>query len=407
MRLITFLSGLSGLLSLSVEASDDSTYSSRPSICHNPMVRCFDKHHEAAVKFCSNLPVFTSTAKQTVTVTVTSGALYATTTATNAVQTTTSSTKAKQTPYCPTIAPFPCAKCKKPRRQRLACSCIGVPQSSVTVTSKVTETKTIVITSSYTTRSSSSSLSTTTRTSTSTSSSASSIATSSSVSSTTSSSSSSSSTASSTTSSTISSTTSTAVGTTSSTTTSTSAAPTPTVVFTDFSYKSIILGHHNVHRANHSAADLVWDDTMATYAQQTADTCVYAHDTTTGGGGYGQNIADQYSATEMGALITERWYNQEVNYYPEYGTDNPELSDFGRWGHFSQLVWADTTAVGCATKDCSGKPGGLEGSSSPYFTVCNYTPPGNYVGQFKKVGAPLGRPTVRANYGCPTSQTCG
>jgi len=178
-------------------------------------------------------------------------------------------------------------------------------------------------------------------------------------------------------------------------------------VVVDFTYMATILRHHNVHRANHSAADLVWDATMATYALATAQSCTYAHDSTQGSGYYGQNIAQGYTATDMGALITERWYNQEVNYYPQYGTDNPDLSSFRNWGHFSQLVWADTTGVGCATYDCSARPGGLAGAPSPYFTVCNYSPPGNYVGQFSKVRAPLGRCTVHANYGCPTSQTCG
>lgn len=43
-------------------------------------------------------------------------------------------------------------------------------------------------------------------------------------------------------------------------------------------YKALVLQHHNVHRANHSADDLVWDDTLASYAEQTAKTCVWGHD---------------------------------------------------------------------------------------------------------------------------------
>lgn len=42
-------------------------------------------------------------------------------------------------------------------------------------------------------------------------------------------------------------------------------------------YKSLVLHHHNIHRRNHSAEDLVWDDTMAKYAEIVAKTCVYGH----------------------------------------------------------------------------------------------------------------------------------
>jgi hypothetical protein len=44
---------------------------------------------------------------------------------------------------------------------------------------------------------------------------------------------------------------------------------------TDYSEKVIL--HHNVHRANHSAPDVAWDDNLAASAQQVADSCVYAH----------------------------------------------------------------------------------------------------------------------------------
>jgi len=51
--------------------------------------------------------------------------------------------------------------------------------------------------------------------------------------------------------------------------------------------------------------------------------------------------------------------------------------------HFSQIVWAESTTVGCYTQDCTGA--GLIGVGSdvaPYFTVCNYYPPGNMGGEY-------------------------
>lgn len=42
-------------------------------------------------------------------------------------------------------------------------------------------------------------------------------------------------------------------------------------------YKGLVLEHHNIHRRNHSAEDLTWDDTLAEYAETTAKTCIWAH----------------------------------------------------------------------------------------------------------------------------------
>lgn len=88
-------------------------------------------------------------------------------------------------------------------------------------------------------------------------------------------------------------------------------------------------------------------------------------------------------------------YNGEVNNYPgPYGSDNPDLSNFESWGHYSQIVWRSTASVGCATQYC---PQGLSGAGAgvpPYFTVCDYYPAGNFVGEFSNVGAPLGGATV-------------
>jgi hypothetical protein len=50
-------------------------------------------------------------------------------------------------------------------------------------------------------------------------------------------------------------------------------------------------------------------------------------------------------------------------------------------GHYTQLVWRATTRVGCATQVCDRNS--PFGSRFPTWQlwVCNYAPPGNYVGQ--------------------------
>lgn len=44
-------------------------------------------------------------------------------------------------------------------------------------------------------------------------------------------------------------------------------------------YISAALFHHNIHRANHSAPDLSWSDSLANSAKVLASRCVFAHDT--------------------------------------------------------------------------------------------------------------------------------
>ncbi|GJP63317.1 hypothetical protein CLOP_g20389 [Closterium sp. NIES-67] len=50
----------------------------------------------------------------------------------------------------------------------------------------------------------------------------------------------------------------------------------------------------------------------------------------------------------------------------------PEGCADGRMcGHYTQVVWRDTTHVGCASAQCP------DGSS---MWVCDYSPPGNFIG---------------------------
>jgi len=120
------------------------------------------------------------------------------------------------------------------------------------------------------------------------------------------------------------------------------------------------------------------------------------------GGGYGQNIAAGVKSDNVSAVITELFYNGEVRQYQDDGNfkpnDDPKApfnnANFHAWGHMTQMVWLGTTSVGCVTVDCSA--GGLtvpnsSGNIAPFFTVCNYYPPGNYENEYaSNVGKPLG-----------------
>ncbi|KIV98868.1 uncharacterized protein PV09_09394 [Verruconis gallopava] len=166
-------------------------------------------------------------------------------------------------------------------------------------------------------------------------------------------------------------------------------------------YSATVVAHHNAHRTNHSAPEIAWDDGLAATAQKIAESCTYAHDTSIDGGGYGQNIAAGTQSSEIGSVITDIFYNNEVsNFEGLYGEATPSSIDdeaaFNSWGHFTQLVWASSNYVGCATVDCSAS--GLANTGSfvpPYFTVCNYKPAGNLLDQFNtNVRESLNRPSI-------------
>ncbi|KAJ5789954.1 uncharacterized protein N7518_006965 [Penicillium psychrosexuale] len=167
---------------------------------------------------------------------------------------------------------------------------------------------------------------------------------------------------------------------TSSATSTTAAAATSSS--TD-SYQESILYYHNIHRSEHSVGDLTWSDDLAGAANTLASRCVYGHDTSivSASGDYGQNIAYGYDAAEVGEkIISGMMYTDEAPYFANlYGEANPDMTNFEKWGHFTQIVWKATTQVGCATVSCSDL--GNVGSAAPY-TVCNYGSPGNYAGEY-------------------------
>lgn len=100
---------------------------------------------------------------------------------------------------------------------------------------------------------------------------------------------------------------------------------------------------------------------------------------------------------QIGIMISNLMYNDEIGYFPTpYGQPDPSMTYFEQWGHFSQIVWKSTTHVGCATVMCNGL-GNVDSSSPLPFTVCNYSPPGNYDGEYAdNVLAPLGQPVYNA-----------
>lgn len=135
--------------------------------------------------------------------------------------------------------------------------------------------------------------------------------------------------------------------------------------------KTLLLDLHNAGRRNPSppAADmkkLVWDESIAQAAQAYADTCPSYHSSTN----YGENLAWGWpSRTAQNAMIG--WYDEEKVLY---NFVNNTCS--GVCGHYTQVVWAATSKVGCGKKFCSSFVRFLEYGSGHVY-VCQYSTAGN------------------------------
>ncbi|XP_074659670.1 cysteine-rich venom protein Mr30-like [Tubulanus polymorphus] len=136
--------------------------------------------------------------------------------------------------------------------------------------------------------------------------------------------------------------------------------------------KQVILSRHNYLRGHLTEYDqpaaanmmkLYWDKEVAMIAQKLADSCKFAHDT-----GNHRHISGRLTLGQNLALghrdwtsAIDGWFNEEKDF--KYGVG----STGGVVGHYTQLVWATSTRVGCGYADCTiGR-----------FYVCNYGPAGN------------------------------
>jgi hypothetical protein len=127
-----------------------------------------------------------------------------------------------------------------------------------------------------------------------------------------------------------------------------------------------------------------WKATVASTAQGWADGCNYSHNPNLGTLGLGENIyacasTDASCPTNAVAQSAPSWAS-EAPYY-DYASNTCSGSPSGTCGHYTQLVWRSTTHLGCGVKNCT--TGSPFGPSFPNWTivVCDYEPPGNFVGQ--------------------------
>ena len=125
---------------------------------------------------------------------------------------------------------------------------------------------------------------------------------------------------------------------------------------------------------------LVWNQELADYAQTHADTCVYAHSdnnerTNALGQWVGENLAANSGQGYDPYSITNLWAAEAADY--DYATNT--CADGEQCGHYTQIVWRETTQIGCAKANCPTLTN--TAFTDAEYWVCEYMPGGNYIGE--------------------------
>jgi hypothetical protein len=138
------------------------------------------------------------------------------------------------------------------------------------------------------------------------------------------------------------------------------------------------LAAHNAARASAAPKPspplpaLTWNASAAAVAQSWADRCTWKHNPDRGR--LGENIFAG-TGTYTAAQVVGDWDSEKALYSRATNACQPGKA----CGHYTQLVWRGTTSVGCAQKVCaSGSP---FGGGHWKIYVCDYSPPGNFVGE--------------------------
>ncbi len=143
-------------------------------------------------------------------------------------------------------------------------------------------------------------------------------------------------------------------------------------------YQADLLAGHNATRAaampapSPALAPMTWSPTVAAAAQDWANRCKFEHSSS---GTSGQNLYAS-TANDNAAAAIDSWTDEVADY--NYATN---MCASGKiCGHYTQVVWRTSTQLGCGKKECTvNSP--FPRSSTWYFWVCDYAPPGNFLGQ--------------------------
>ena len=128
---------------------------------------------------------------------------------------------------------------------------------------------------------------------------------------------------------------------------------------------------HNFERESLDLPALQWSDELAQGAQQWASSLAFNNQASHSGSGFGENI--WFGPVDSATLeeIFNLWLVEKKNFLADQPVPENCTLAWENCGHYSQIVWSQTTQVGCA----------VASSVDRDYVVCRYDPAGNIEGQ--------------------------
>jgi len=140
----------------------------------------------------------------------------------------------------------------------------------------------------------------------------------------------------------------------------------------DDNFVKEVIEVHNIYREKHHVKPLKLNKNICKIAQEytnfmAKNNIFQQSQSNYNGDALGENLAMIENNKISGKDIVNNWYNENVNY--DYNGDYQSNT-----GHFTQIVWKDTTDAGF---------GWAQSDNGIYYIVGNYYPAGNFLGEFK------------------------
>jgi uncharacterized protein YkwD len=133
-----------------------------------------------------------------------------------------------------------------------------------------------------------------------------------------------------------------------------------------------IVATHNAERARVGTKPLAWSGTLAADAQNWADhlakTNSFEHASQTS---QGENLWSGTRGSYTFEEMVDAWVDEKSMYKAGRFPDVTTTKSWQDVGHYTQLIWGNTTHVGCA----------IASNAQDDYLVCRYGPPGNWEGQ--------------------------